>query len=91
MVKSFYYQTIKGNTVRKRKVFILAEDDTYIQGFELSYLNEEQISLINKEFENWSVKKPYCWNFNSSFNAFRIKAVKTFRKDHIIIKKLNLE
>ena len=87
MVKNFYYQTIKGNTIKLREIFVLAEDDTYIQGFDFSYLNEEQISLINKEFENWSIKKPYCWNLNSSFSS----VIRTFRKDHIIIKKIKLD
>lgn len=93
LLKNFFYKTIKGTEIKLRKVLLIAEDNEYIQGFDIKYLTEAEIDYIKQEFKDWNIKNPYCWNIetNGELGRLQRKAIRTFRKDHIIIKKIKLD
>ena len=93
LLKRFYYKTIKGTEIKFRKVLVVAENNKYIQGFDIKYLTESEIAYIKQEFKDWNIKNPYCWTMETSgiLGHLQRKAIRTFRKDHIIIKKIKLD
>jgi len=51
MIREFTYTSSKGT--RDRKVFVIKENDSYIEGIDLSLLSEEDAEFIKKNYKDF--------------------------------------
>jgi hypothetical protein len=76
MIKEFNYTSSKGTNVRK--VFVIKEGKSYLEGIDLTLLSEEDASLITERYKDFipvdtnNKDKILLDEFNTSWNkAYR--------------------
>lgn len=82
IVKEFMYGN-KNSYPSIRKVFVIKEDNEYIEGIDLNLLNDDEVKEIENFYKNFiPVKcneKVFMMNYNSNWN----RAYRAFSKNLI--------
>lgn len=83
MIKEFMYTSNSGT--RNRKIFVIKENDSYIEGLDLSMLSNEDVTFITNTYKDFKPlqnrsDKIVLEGFNPSWN----KAYRQFSKSKIL-------
>lgn len=61
-IKEFVYKKKEDEDAVIRRVFVLKENNEYVEGYDLKYLTEEQKNIVFDKFKDSEVKTTFEYN-----------------------------